>query len=525
MWWVSVAHAASSGPVALQGTAWSLLPPLLAIGLALALRKVVPALAAGALAGALVAADLDPLAALTQLWGYLAGAVWDLDHFIVTAFSLLVAATVGILVAAEAIEALVARLAPLARGPRGAMVTSWLAGGVVFFDDYANCLVVGQTMGPLADRFKVSRAKLAYIVDATAAPVASMAVVSTWVGYQVGLIDDAMHEAGIDGSGFSLFLEGLPYQFYGILTLVFVGAVAAMGRDFGPMLEVERAARQVRLEEEDRVLAVPPNWLVALAVVPIVALVVVTFAYLLVDGSTQLGAGVSEAGLAAVLGEADAFRAMLTGAAVAAALAVLGTVMTGKNTLQQALTGAWQGMHPVFEALVVLYLAWTLGSAIHDAGAAEFLTGLLGQRFPAWALPGATFLLAALTAFATGTSFGTMGILIPLVVPLAHEITGDLGSVVALASIASVLAGSTLGDHASPISDTTVLSALGSGVDVLTHVRTQVPYVITVGILSVLLGYLPVGLGVPVWALLPVGAVATLAVVRLLGTEVAPTRP
>ena len=228
----------------------SLLPALLAIGLALGTKRVVPSLAAGIFAGALVVHQggvLDGLASFLDfmldavvpglsdltltvdgtgayIWGYAdlaSGKSPNLDysHLVITGFSILVAATIGVLNRTGATRAVVALVERLAKGPRGAMVSSWLAGGIVFFDDYANCLVVGSTMGPVVDRFRVSRAKLAYIVDSTAAPVASLALVSTWVGAEVSWIHDELVRAGSDANAFTVFLSALPYRFYGIFTL------------------------------------------------------------------------------------------------------------------------------------------------------------------------------------------------------------------------------------------------------------------------------------------------------------------
>lgn len=493
----------------------SLLAPLVAIGLALATRRVLVSLATGAVVGALVAAGGAPVEAARLAVGFLGEALWDLDHLKISGFSVLVGAMVGILSVSGAMRGLVERIQRVATGRRGAMTSSWLAGMVVFFDDYANCLVVGNAMGPLCDRTRVSRAKLAYVVDSTAAPVATLAIVSTWVAFQVDLLDASLAEAGFAYAGFELFVRSLPYAFYSWFTLAFVGMVALTGRDYGPMLAAEQAARSLAppAEREQGVTSSPAS----VAVIPIVLLVALTFALMYWTGlqASEPGARVFE-----VIGAASAYDAMVLGSL--AALLVAAGLAVGRGGLSPAaLPGAaWTAVKPLLEALAVLYLAWTLGNAIGATGADHYLAGILGERLPAPWLPTLTFVLAALIAFATGTSFGTMTILIPLAIPLALAMTGATTHPVTLGSTAAVLSGAVLGDHASPISDTTILSSLGAGVDLVTHVRTQLPYALTTGTIAVACGYLPAAWGVNPWLLIGVGMVLCFGVLRLVGRRV-----
>lgn len=643
----------------------ALAPALVAILLALTTRRVWLSLFSGVVAGAIVAHLPDVVSgqvldAISAVVSYLVDAVLpglsafepelsgegdllggavsgdlsslDFSHLIITAFSLAVAGMVGVLSRSGGTRALVRLVEGLARGPRGAQVAAWLAGGLIFFDDYANCLVVGSSMGPLFDRFRVSRAKLAYIVDSTAAPVASLAIVSTWVGYEVGLLGDELLKAGSAASPFAVFLSALPYRFYGFVTLAMVGAVAISGRDFGPMLTAEREARRADRPPAEVTGGVPGKaWT---AIVSVVLLVGFTFGWILysgVDGVYQgalaaaVEAGVSDPGAAAwtavsetalfdVIGAGDPYYSLLWGS-LAALVAASGLALLTRTLSVRTLPRAvWAGMAPVFEALGILFLAWALGNAMAETGAARELGALvrptnvvelqsgpltvewhaveaadsarvviatpagevvrtrrLGrldvggdrfvwdgrddagrrvpegaytatvqaenadgdgvdvlvrgeQRFPAWLLPAVVFAVAAGTAFATGTSFGTMGILIPLAVPLAVGIEAEPGAIL-YGSVAAVLAGAILGDHASPISDTTVLSALGAGVDLVTHVRTQLPYALIAGGISIVLGYLPGGLGVSPWILVPLGCVVAIGTVIVFGRSPEPPLP
>lgn len=497
-------------PTAAQG-GLSLLAPIVAIVLAVLTRRVVPSLLAGTLCGALVLAGGNPLGGVMRLVTGLVEVVWDADHLLITLFSLLVAGTVGVVDASGGMRALIARFERVARGRRGAMTTSWLAGGLLFFDDYANCLVVGTSMGPLYDRFRVSRAKLAYVVDATAAPVASLAVISTWVGFEVGLLQDQL--GGDARAAFQLFLSALPYRAYCLLTLVFVGAVALTGRDFGPMLEAEREAQRAPATAPA---PLPAGSGAHLAVVPLTVLVALTLGLLLRSGWTALGDEAATASWPRIVGSADPYAPMFWSSLAAFAAACALTLASSALRPDELGRAAWRGARAIAEALAVLYLAWTLGDLVQAAGTDRFVAGLLADRIGAWALPTAAFALAALTSFTTGSSFFTMAALIPLVVPLALALD-PAGGVVLLASCAAVLDGAVLGDHVSPISDTTILSSMGAGVGVFDHVRTQTPYALVVAGLAVLTGVLPAGFGVPSWVTLPVGAGACLAVVLTWG--------
>lgn len=500
----------------------SLLPAVVAVLLALVTQKSSRALFIAAAVGALVSHAWNPLPSLMALSEFGLNAVglhldktgvWAMDtsHIKIMAFSLLVAATVNLLGEAGSTRALVGKMAGVASGPRGAMITSWLAGWVIFFDDYANCLVVGNTMRPLTDRVGVSRAKLAYIVDSTAAPVASLALVSTWVGYEIGLINDGLGVLAATTSGLEVYISSIPYRFYALFTLFFVGVVAFTQRDFGPMLQEEERARantQVQSEIPDT----QGNWVVA--VVTIGLLLTVTMGDLYRQGLANLPPDNLSPALFEILGAADAFDAMLRGAIVGYAVAVMTTIRRiGRSKL---FTTTWKAMWVVCEALLVLIFAWMLGSAITACGASAYLQTLLTGNMSPEVLPAATFLLAAIIAFSTGTSWGTMSILFPIALPLAITMTGDVGAVT-LATTSAILAGACFGDHASPISDTTILSALGAEVDLITHVRTQLPYALTTGTIALFLGYLPAGYGVSPWILIPIGAFAAWVVMRTFG--------
>jgi len=495
----------------------TLLPPALAIGLALLTSRVVPSLLAGAVCGLLVSTHGHLGQSLRLLLVGVGEVVFDLDHLRITAFTLAGGALVGVLAASEATKALVQFVERWADSRRRVGLVTWLAGLLVFFDDYANCLIVGKAMAPLCDRYRISRAKLAYIVDSTAAPLASLALVSTWAGYEVGLLDDALVAAGQADSAFVLFVKTLPYRFYSLFTLFFVGLVVWGSRDFGPMLKAEQVALQtqpVADSSESQVVCDSQQperaWL---AMSCIVVLVGGVLSSLLFQGWRATGAFGS---VLALLSEADPYKAMLFGSLCAWSLSVLWVTGRGWLSMKSSLYSSWDGTKPVLGALGILYAAWLLGDAIHAAGTAGVLSSLLESNMPASFLPALVFLLSAATAFATGTSFGTMAIVIPLAVPLGVALDGGVG-LLTTASAGAVLAGACFGDHSSPISDTTVLSSIGANVDVIEHTRTQLPYALATGTVSLLVGYVPAGFGVSPWVSLPLGAVACVAIVWGLG--------
>jgi len=498
----------------------TLLPPLVAIVLALLTKRVLPSLGIAIVIGAFVATKMDPIAALSLCVEIVVSVATDMDNLTVSVFSLCVAGLVGVAGKSGGTQALIGLVERFAKSRRGAMTSSWLSGGVIFFDDYANCLVVGSAMGPLCDRYQISRAKLAYLVDATAAPVASLAVVSTWVGFEVSQVGKALTAAGSELTPFSVFIDALPYRFYCIFTLIFVGVVALSGRDWGPMLRAEEDALTKEYTESGRTL--PPARRAWLAAVPVATLVVVTFGWIVYTGWTSLEDPQS-ARFFEILGEGDAYGAMLRGSALALVLAALMTMAMKALTPVGTGKAAIAGGKTVLQALGVLYLAWTLGDIIEAAGAADFLATALEGRMAPWLFPVATFLVAAATSFSVGSSFFTMGALIPLVVPLAVALDGGATGPILLATTAAVLDGAVLGDHASPISDTTILSALGSQVSVVDHVRTQLPYALAVGTIAVVAGSIPAGLGLSPWLLIPIGAVLCIITMYVLGRR--PTVP
>jgi len=515
----------------------SLLPPAVAIVLAIVSRRVVLPLLAGVVCGGIILAWDDPDRSLLSIvFRTLWGEAWDPGNLQVLQFSLLFGGMVGVLEAGTAMKLLIAWLSKRIRNRRHAQAAIGISGLIVFFDDYANTLLVGTTMRSTADRYRLSRAKLAYLVDSTAAPVAGLAVVSTWAATELRLLTQGLQNAGIDDGTqvFAMFMQSVPYRFYPILALVMVFVIACTGRDFGPMKQSEAEADADRGDGPDSdaatsdPVALRGHWIGA--VLPVVICVATVAGSLIWTGAARLGpqaAYGSAEGLRQILGEADANLSLVIGGRVGLLVAVAcylgipssagGKPHSPRACLLAALSGAWQMM----PAMLVLWLAWSL-SSLTDEDALDtggYLASLLSERLSDQWLPTVVFLVAAATAFATGTSWGTMAILTPVAVSLAVQFSAaaDPTGTLTIATFGSVLAGAIFGDHCSPISDTTVLSSRATGCDHMVHVRTQMPYALLVGLVSLVCGRLSIGFGLSPWILILAGAVVLYAVVRYVG--------
>jgi Na+/H+ antiporter NhaC len=404
----------------------------------------------------------------------------------------------------------------------------------VFFDDYANTLVVGNAMRPVTDSMGVSRAKLAYIVDSTAAPVACIALVTTWIGYEVGLLSQALTLSdGLDADAYLVLIASIPYSFYPILAIIFVFMIAGSGRDFGPMRKSEQDAASFGVRpggHMDSAMAadcepidpVPDKPQRAInAVLPIAVLVLGVIAGLYITGRAKVG--IADPGFKDIIGAADSLKALLWASLLSMVTATVLSIAQRIMTLEEVVSAWYKGMRAMIYAMITLILAWALADITAELETAEFLVSILGDAVPAQLLPFLIFVIGAFTAFATGSSWGAMGILVPLAVPLTWAVmvntgySGPSDMHLLYSSIAGVLAGCVWGDHCSPISDTTILSSMASGCDHIEHVRTQMPYALIVGGVSLGAGSIPVAFGLPWWAGLALGAGLLYLVLRLAG--------
>jgi len=521
----------------------SLLPPLLAIALAIVSRQVVIPLAVAVLCGAMILADRSgdwTTWTIGSIYGFVS-AVWesisDYDHRRALLFSLLLGAMVGVLEAGGGMRALVARLARNVRSRRGGQMMITALGLGIFFDDYANTLLVGGTMRTTADRFGISRAKLAYLVDSTAAPVAGLSPISTWVVSEISYVAAGLAlVATTDVSAFALFMASMPYRFYAIFALVMVVVIAASDRDFGPMRtagidgakSVDSDESRQGLSELSGDCSALPERLGWAAVVPVLSCVLAVIASLYWSGRGAVDENTTGflrvAGV--IISNGDSYQSLIYGGAAGLVVAILLHRALGAVAYRRLLWGAGRGAMQMLPAMVILWFAWALsaqtGEDKLDTGG--FLASRLSEQVSPLFLPTAVFLVAGAVAFSTGTSWGTIAILTPLAIELSLRIGAADPSVpsdpfgpTCVATVGSVLAGAIFGDHCSPISDTTILSSRASGCDHVVHVRTQMPYALSVGVITIFLGTLPAAWGVSPYFCLVMGTVAIVVMVMTIG--------
>ena len=536
----------------------SVIPPLLAVGLSILLRNVFVALFVAIWTGAafLMFADAGSADVGTILSSIGSGFVHTLDtiildelvqpedpgkdHMLITLFTVFLGAMIGVMSRSGATTALVNRAGRFTQTRERGQLLTWAMGLVVFFDDYANTLLLGGTMRPVTDRLKISREKLAFLIDSTAAPIAGLALVSTWVGFEIGQIEQGFEAIGVKANAFALFVESIPYRFYPVFLISFVGMIAFTGRDFGPMLAAENRSLKTGvlgkgLKPEDATSHDESQYarpLVRNAVIPIAVLLMLLVAGLWWTGSTAiaeenatLANDVEPTALTFrnILGYASGNRVLLGSSFLASMVAVGITIACRSLTLNEAVDAWIDGAKSMFTALVVLVLAWSIAticdnSHLNTAGyLVESTSSILDPRW----LPALSFVLAAAVSFATGSSFSTMGLLMPLSIAVTYQVMANIDSSdpIMLSTIGAVLAGSIWGDHCSPISDTTVLSSAAAGCDHLSHVGTQFPYACCVAFVALLLGYLPIGMGYSVWLLIPLGFAAIYLLVRFVGRK------
>ncbi len=520
----------------------SVIPPLVAIGLALLFRNVLPALFAGVFVGAWLAYGNLVSAFTRTIDRYIVNAITDPSHAKIIIFSMLLGAMIAVVSRAGGTQGIIDRLAPYATNPRRGQFATWLMGILVFFDDYANTLIVGSTMRPVTDRLRVSREKLAYIVDSTAAPVVAVFPISTWVGFEVGLIGDALIDSELALNPYTTFLASIPYRFYPLFALFFGLTIALTGRDFGAMLKAERRARNEGKLLEDGAVPLsnlsdktlqPPEGAphrAFNALVPILVVIVTTVGGLVATGVAAVGprTGPWTAWMREVVAQSDPFNTLLWASLAGLLAAIILALGQRILNLRQAAETTVDGFRSMVMAFTVLTLAWSIGAVCEDLHTADYLVGLTQGILAPKLLPAVVFILAAAVAFATGTSWGVLSIMTPLAIPLAHGLAVPAGwaagtpehAHILIATIASVLAGSVWGDHCSPISDTTILSSMATGSDHIAHVRTQLPYALGVGGFAVFGGILPASYGVPPWILLLVGLAAIVLVIRFRGRTV-----
>ena len=529
---------------------WTLIPPLVAISLAFITKNVIVSLVIGIMSGGFILniSGNNPFMALfysfLDLIQRAVNSLADPWNAGIILQVLAIGGVINLVGKMGGAKAIAEALSKRAKSAKSAQIITWVAGLLVFFDDYANSLIIGPMMRPVTDKMKISRERLAFIIDATAAPVAGIAIISTWIGLEVGLIGSAFDSIGVETNAFGVFLNTIPFRFYNILILGFIVITALLLKDFGPMRKAEIECRRgglnlssnedvnKELSKHDELEPLPGVKLsVWNAIIPIGALILGALFAFYYSGYTAIMGGEDSAviqlmqnspasfdAIKEAFSNADASVALFQSAFFAGLVAIIMGVAKKIFTLSEALDIWVDGMKTLIITGVILICAWSLSSVIKELGTAKYLIQLLSGSLPPFILPSLIFVLGAIISFATGTSYGTMGILMPLAIPLAYSINPDLSSVIVATS--AVLTGAIFGDHCSPISDTTILSSMGAGCNHIDHVRTQMPYAIFVAVITILFGYIPAGFGLPVYVVLPIAFVAMFIGIQIFGKSV-----
>jgi Na+/H+ antiporter NhaC len=569
------------GGVSAQPPWYSIVPPALAIVLAFLTRNVIRSLGAAVLVGAFLGSvPPDP----TSLSAWVAGAksvvtlvattATSRGNLLTLAFIPPIFMMVETILAAGGFRGIMAWLLRRVRTGTSAQLATATLGIACFIDDYASAIITGSMMQPITDRFRISRAKLAFLVDATSAPVAGLAVISTWIAYETSLFTGVSEQLGLGKSGYALFFDALSYRFYCLLMLVFVYAHLLLGRDFGPMRQAEEQARpqdqaappatgtsrpgdsrtqngpdachdpRAQSQDETRTQTrgiafgnpapspqgAPPDagGRATTALLPLAGLLLFHITGLWLDGggpARLAGAGslLSPAYWREIISTAPHCRQILLSAALFGTLvAILCGRRSGTLAWSAVPACLYRGLRRAALPAAILILAWSLKNCCEHLGTGRFLAALLADRIPAACFPPLLFLVACVVAFSTGTSYGTMAILIPTAIPIAFALDGNTYGLTTVISLGAVLDGAIFGDHASPISDTTILSATASSCDLVQHTRTQLPYSLFVAAVAVACAYTPSALGLPPAASLGLSILVILTLLVVLGRR---TRP
>ncbi|MGL5948455.1 MAG: Na+/H+ antiporter NhaC family protein [Aeromonas sp.] len=481
---------------------WSVFPPLLAVALAVITRQVLLSLGAGILAGSLLLNHGAPMLALQYLFDTVLKIFWvdgaaNKDNVNMILFMLLLGALISLMTVSGATRAFAQWAERRAKNRQGAKALTGLMVFAFFIDDFFHSLSVGAICRPVTDRFQISRAKLAYLLDSTAAPVCVLMPISSWGAYIIALVGGIMAAHGLtDQSPIAAFVEMIPMNLYAVFTLLMVLAVIAFQLDIGPMRQHEQWALEGKLWDESKGrpigldIETPEESHGGMMdmVLPILALTLGTVYFMLDSGAQVLAGKGTEFSVLGAFENTNVGSSLVYGALVSIAVSVVLALRLNLGA-KVWLKAAPQGVMAMLPAINILLFAWAIGAVVRDVETGKYLASLANGNLPVGVLPAVVFLLSCAMAFATGTSWGTFGIMLPL----AGDMAAASDIQLLLPMLSAVLAGSVFGDHSSPISSTSILSATGAGCHHIDHVMTQLPYALAVAF-GATLGYLALGL-------------------------------
>ena len=498
-------------------TVWSLLPPVVAIVLALITKEVYSSLFVGILAGGLMYTGFNFEATMQHVFvDGMIGQLTDSWNMGILIFLVVLGAMVILMNRAGGSAAFGRWAAEHIKSRVGAYLATIALGCLIFIDDYFNCLTVGSVMRPLTDKHNISRPKLAYLIDATAAPICIIAPISSWAAAVSGFVDGV--------NGLALFVSSIPYNFYALLTLTMMITLSVMNFDFGPMKKAEAESNTAK-ESEKEVYAsltgadpapedkISTKGTVLHLVGPVIVLIISCVIGMIYTGGFFDGTGFVDA-----FAGSDASVGLVYGSVVALILTIVFYLATRVLSFRECMTAIPEGFKSMVPAILILTFAWTLKSMTDSLGAADYVAGIVESSAGNLIvlLPAIVFLVGCFLAFATGTSWGTFGILIPIVVSVFG---GNMDNTLMIVSISACMAGAVCGDHCSPISDTTIMASAGAQCDHIAHVNTQLPYAITAAAIS-LVCYLLTGVffmaGIAPIIMLPVGIVLTVVMMGII---------
>lgn len=474
-------------------SAWSILPPVLALGLAILTRKVLLSLSVGIVVGALMLSDGNIGTALNYLGDRVLSLVYSVEdkaindsNVNIIIFLLLLGILTALLSVSGSNQAFAEWAQKRIKGRRGAKFMAASLVFVTFIDDYFHSLAVGAIARPVTDKFKVSRAKLAYILDSTAAPMCVMMPVSSWGAYIMTLIAGLLAEHAITGySPFSAFITMSAMNFYAIFSMVMVFAVAYFTIDIGPMARHEKLALE-QADQHENISASTGH--VRNLILPIVALIIGTVAMMMHTGNQALMADGKAFSVLGAFENTTVGISLVVGGLSAVIVSTILIFVAGNVSVSDYIKSYFVGMKSMLGAIAILFFAWTINKVVGDMQTGQYLSTLISGNLNAAFLPALLFLLGAAMAFSTGTSWGTFGIMLPIAAAIAVNAAPDL----LIPCLSAVMAGAVCGDHCSPVSDTTILSSTGAKCNHMDHVTTQLPYALIVAIATTL-GYLVVG--------------------------------
>jgi tetracycline resistance efflux pump len=484
----------------------SLLPPIIALGLAIITRRVLISLGAGILLGALLLSDFTIGSSAQYVFSTATGVVFD-DGTIntwnmsIVAFLLLLGMMTALLTLSGGTTAFANWAQKRVKSKRGSKLLAATLGVFIFVDDYFNSLAVGSISRPVTDRFYVSRAKLAYILDSTAAPMCVLMPASSWGAYIMTIIGGILVTHGVtEYSALGAYVRLIPMNFYAVFALLMVFVVTWFNINIGPMRKHEIAAskgigfeKSLEVEgshevNEELDIKESDSGVIWDLIVPVLALIFSTVFFMITTGANALSSAGNEFSLLGAFENTAVDKALVYGGLVGVAFALI-SAMRQKLILTDIVKTLWIGAKSMFGAILILLFAWTIGTVIGDMKTGTYLASQIQGTIDASWLPVLLFLFAGLMAFSTGTSWGTFGIMLPI----AGNMAGATDITLMLPMLSAVLAGSVFGDHCSPISDTTILSSTGARCNHIDHVSTQLPYALSVALISCI-GFIALGL-------------------------------